>query len=259
MANKMEQFLKKGMQGVGQIVEKAIGKAAAAKASVATGAGIAAPVLETQLGIPKVKELLTLATDRLVPSLLPNLAGRAVVEIADGVGKFAPMLKEKGAKVVASLEIGLGAPVGSSDVTRQVYVVRGSLRRLPFADHFFEFGFANMATPQQGDFLRAIKEIARVLAPGGNLLVTDYHPFGAFAKRGGARIKPAESTLKGMGDYFKIARLVGLHVQDIRETFIDETTRAAFTTPEEKTAYRALKESPLMICLVLQKGAAHGV
>lgn len=258
MAKKMEEVLRRGMEGVGKFVEKAIGKAAAAKATVvATGTPAQAVAFETQFGIPKLRELLQLAAERLIPPLLPTLANRAVVEVGDGTGRFALACKEHGAKLVAALEIGGGAPPTIADATRQLYVIRGSLRRLPFADDFFDFGIANLATAQQGDLLRSLKEISRVLAPDAELLMIDFHPFGCYAKRGSSRIKPVESTLRGMGDYYKVARLAGLRVQDIRESFLDETMRAAFATPDEKVAYRTLKESPLMVCLQLRKGPVH--
>lgn len=256
MAKKMEDLLRRGMQGVGQFVEKAIGKARAAKATVVAGApSTSQPAFETSFGLSKLKEILTLANDRIVPPLLPELANKSAIEIAEGTGRFAVPLKEHGAKLVASLEIGTGVPVTNTDSTRQLYVIRGSLRRLPFADAFFDFCIANLATPHQGDFLKSLKEIGRVMAPGADLVVADYHPFGSYAKRGSARIKPVESTLRGMGDYFKVARLAGLRVRDIRESFVDETMRAAFVTPEEKIAYRTLKDNPIMVCLLLRKGS----
>lgn len=247
--------MRQGMQSVGQLVEKAIGKAQKAKATVVAGSG--APVtmtLETLFGIPKLKELLTLSANRLIPPFVPALAERAVLEIAEGTGKFAPLLKEHGAKVVAALELGGGLPPAITDSTRQLYVIRANLRRLPFADNHFYFCIANLATPQQGDLLRSLKEISRVMVPGGHIIVTDFHPFGAYAKRGSTRLKPMESTLRGIGDYFKVARMAGLQVVDLREAFIDETMRAIFTTPEEKNAYRTLKENPVMACLIARKG-----
>ena len=257
MPKKMEEFLRHGMQRLGRVVEKAIGTAKQAKATVvATGATPASVALETQFGIPKLKELLRFAVDRIVPSVIPTLTNRTVVEIAEETGRFALTCKEQGARLVAALELGAGQPPAVADATRQVYVIRGGLRRLPFADNFFDFGIVNLTTPLQGEFLRSLKEVSRILAPGAGLIVADFHPFGWFARRGATRIKPAESTLRGMGDYFKVARLAGLHVLDLREAFLDETMRAAFVTPEEKIAYRTLKESPLMVCLILRKGNA---
>lgn len=255
MAKRFEQWMRQGMQSVGQVVEKAIGKAQAAKATMVTGGGLASPpALETHLGVPKLKTLLTLAAERLIPPLLPSLGGRTALEIAEGGGKFALTLKERGAPVVAMIEMGGGNAAITTDTTRHLYVIRAHLRRLPFADGAFDFCVANLATPQQGDFARALKEISRVVAADGRIVIADFHPFGAYTKRGTQRLKPAESTFRGVADYFKLARLAGLTILDIREAFIDETLRALFATPEEKTVYRALKDTPLMVCLVARKG-----
>ncbi|MBI2346462.1 MAG: class I SAM-dependent methyltransferase [Deltaproteobacteria bacterium] len=257
MARRVEDLLRRGMRGVGTLVEKAIGTAQQARATVAAGsAAPAPPALETLLGLPKLRELLQLAADRLVPPLLPNLAGRAVLEVGEGTGRFTLACKEHGAQIVAAFELGAAFTSPLVDMTRRMYVVRGSVRRLPFRDDRFDFGIANLATSQQGDLLRALKEVSRVIQPEGTVVLIDFHPFGWYARRGATRIKPVESTLRGTGDYFKAARLAGLQLCDLREAFIDETMRAAFATPEEKVAYRTVKESPLLLCCVLRKGAA---
>ncbi len=260
MAKKLEDMLRKGMASVGQAVEKAIGKAQEAKQSVVTsashvGSNGKAGTLEASISIQKIKELLRVSVERLVPSVLPSLADRRALEIGDGVGRYAPSLKEHGAKLVVATEIGAsGFATRIADPVARMYMIRAAIHRLPFTDNAFDFGVANLLTPYQGNFLQALKELARILAPGGSMVITDFHPFGAYAKRGAVRVRPADSAFRGIGDYYKAARLSGLRVTDIRECFIDETVRATFQTPEEKEAYRSLRDSPLILCLVVKKG-----
>lgn len=253
--NKLENLLRKGMQAVGSAVEKAIGKAQEAKQSVGPPAIAGAPVtVESQLPIPKIKELLKVSADRVITQLLPALADRRTVEIGDGVGKYALMLKEHGARMVVATEIGAGGGQAVSDALTRLYMVRAGLGRLPFADGCFDFAVANMLTSYQGDLGKALKEMARVLTPGAGLILVDFHPFGPFAKRGAVRMRPTDASLRGIADLYKVARLSHLKITDVREIFIDETLRASFATNDEKQAYRTLRDQPLVIAYFARKG-----
>lgn len=255
---RLESYLRRGMQAMGHVVERAIGKAQEAKKTVVTaaasgGGGGGGSTIESNLNVPKVKELLRLATDRLIPSLIPALAERRVFEVADGVGHYMSTMKEHGAGCLVATEIGAGGTV-HVDAMRQLFQVRAALHRMPFADGIFDFGIANLLTSYQGDVLRALKELSRILAAGGTVIIADFHPFGPYAKRGAARVRPTESAFRGVADYYKAARLAGLKVVDVREVFIDEGLRPAFVTPEEKCAYRALRDAPLVLAMIARKG-----
>lgn len=255
---KFEDMLRSGMQKIGSAVEKVIGKAREAKQSVSLPApstqGDYPPSLEGLLTVPKVRELLRLSVDRMIPNLLPALTDRRAFELADGVGKYAPRMKDHGAKMVVATEIGAGMTNPITDAVNHVYMLRAAIYRLPFEDNVFDFGVANLLTPYQGNVMQAFKEISRVMAPGGTIIITDFHPFGSYAKRGTARVKPVESSFRGLADYYKAARLSGMRVTDIRESFVDETVRALFVTDEEKQIYRTLRDTPLILCMIAKKG-----
>lgn len=256
---RLESYLRRGMQAMGQVVERAIGKAQEAKQTVVTaaassgGGGGGGSTIEANLSVPKVKELLRLAADRLIPSLIPALAERRVFEVADGVGHYMSTMKEHGAACLIATEIGAGTAV-HVDAMRQQFQVRAVLHRMPFADGIFDFGIANLLTSYQGDILRALKELSRILTAGGTVIVADFHPFGPYAKRGTARVRPTDSAFRGVADYYKAARLAGLKIADVREVFLDEGLRPAFVTPDEKRAYRTLRDVPLVLAMVARKG-----
>jgi SAM-dependent methyltransferase len=264
MAKKVEDALRKGMSSVGRVVERAIGKAQEAKKSVVPKPGARmsnkkiVDSLETRLTVPKVRDVLRLAVERLVPTLLPTLTDRRALEVGESVGRFAPSMKEHGAGLVVATQIGAG-DTGERvvDPVSRLYEIRAAIHRLPFLDNAFDFGVANLLTPYQGNILQALKELSRVMAAGGTLILTDFHPFGPYAKRGSVRVRPAESSFRGVADYYKAARLAGLRVADVFECFIDETVRSAFQTPEEKTIYRDFRDAPLVLCLVAKKGVSE--
>jgi hypothetical protein len=88
----------------------------------------------------------------------------------------------------------------------------------------------------------------------GEAIAVDFHPFGMFAKKGASRLKPIESTVKGLEDYYRICKTAGFRVINIREGLIDENLRPFFVTEAEKQSFRMIKESPLLIFLFLKKG-----
>lgn len=210
--------------------------------------------LEGHLGIEHVQGLLATAADKMLRHSLPVLSDQRVLELGEGAGRFAALLTEHGAREVIATEIGpLGlAPV--ADVAKHVRVVRATTLRLPYRDGTFDFVVANLLSLYQGETVAVLKELSRVLTPGGAVIALDFHPFAAFARRGTVRVRPTETSTRGLGDYYKAARQAGLRVQEVKEGFIDETLRPQFTTPEQKQAYRTFRDKPLVLAMIARKG-----
>lgn len=246
------------MTSLGHFVEGVIGQAKKAKDSVVTttGAGGVKPIvaLEGQISLVKLKEILFFSVDRLISQAAIHLVDQSALEISDGVGKFGRMLKERGAGLVIQAEIGASTMMYAENAPIQsLYTVQASLRKLPFEEGYFDFVLGNFATPYQGDMTRAIREMARMMSVGGNGIFVDFHPFGLYAKRGAQRIKGMGVSIRGFEDYFRICKHNGLVINDIKEAFVDDTVRPLFTTDEEKSVYRRVKDSPLLLCASVRK------
>lgn len=106
----------------------------------------------------------------------PLCAGRRVLDAACGVGYGSAFLAEQAASVVgvdvdaASVEYARGR-YGSDRCTFEVMDVE----RLAFADGTFEVACSFETIEHVGDPERALAELARVLAPGGTLVVSTPH------------------------------------------------------------------------------------
>ena len=115
----------------------------------------------------------------IVDSLTP-LAGRRVLDLGCGKGRFSRALAERGAKVVG-LDLSAAMLLGAADIDR----VRASARRLPFGPASFDGvmaveAFEHMA-PASLD--QVCREVRRVLRPGGTLVVVDKNARSWNAKR----------------------------------------------------------------------------
>jgi SAM-dependent methyltransferase len=252
MPSSFESSLKSLMVGIGHLIEKIIGEAQKAKVSVGGRSGLK-PILslESQFLPAKVSQIITVAIERVCTPLIPNLKGQVAVEIGEGPHLFLSRFIGQQARVPVGCEI-KSSPVSRQGDSSRGYLVRGVPASLPFDKDFFEYVVARLATHLQGDIIRAIKEIGRVTSPGGQGFLVDFHPFGLYAKSGGDRLRPVESTIRGIEDYYKVFRSAGLRIVDIRESFIDESFRNLFEG-EEIQSYRNVKGTPMVIFIFFFK------
>ena len=251
---KLEEYLRKGVWVLGTAVEKLIEQADKLKTTLTTSSVSAQPVLslEGQLSIPKLKELINSAVEKVVAPAIPPLVDKTALEIREGGAAFAKVFKERGASVAIHNDMGSGgASYGRAEGTSSV---KGGASKLPFEDGFFDYIVGNFASSYQGDLIKTVKELSRLLTISGEGVIVHFHPFGMYAKRGGLRLKPAESTIRGIEDYYKICKATGLKVVGVKESFIDETMRSMFVTDEEKLSFRMVKDAPLLIYIFAKKG-----
>ena len=252
MSPTIVNILRESMEFLGRIVEALIGKAKNAKVQVSVRGGTQ-PVLslESQLQQTRIRELIESASQKILWNTVPTLKGVSAIEIGEGQPVYSARLLACQAKVAMGVEIGSALVSRQGDASRG-FVVRSSITRFPFRNESFSYFLARFATQYQGDLARALQELGRVLVPGGQGVVVDYHPFGLYAKKGTHRARPAESGVHRFEDYYRLCRQVGFRVVDVREVFIDEQLRQFFKE-EEIHAYRNLKGTPLLILLFVYK------
>jgi malonyl-CoA O-methyltransferase len=103
---------------------------------------------------------------------LPPLAGVRALDLACGSGRYARCLAEGGAALVVALDF-------SAAMLHRVArgnAVRGDLLTLPLRDAGFDVVVSGLALGHASDLRACMREIARVLKPGGTLLYSDFHP-----------------------------------------------------------------------------------
>lgn len=252
---KWEEYLKKGAFTAGTALEKLIGHAGKIASNVKGPSTSAQPVLslEGQLTLPKLKEIISQASDKTIAPGVPTLVDRTALELREGPSSLAKVFKERGASI--AMHVDMGGSAGSyGKADSGLFSIRSSAINLPFEDGFFDFVAGVFSNQYQGDILKGIKEFSRVLSISGEGVIVDFHPFGFYAKRGSLRLKPVESTLRGVEDYFKICKSASLKITAVKESFIDESLRSMFVSEEEKSSFRIVKDTPLLIYLYVRKG-----
>jgi 2-polyprenyl-6-hydroxyphenyl methylase/3-demethylubiquinone-9 3-methyltransferase len=105
---------------------------------------------------------------RAVVDCLEPLRGRRVLDLGCGKGRFASKLRDQGASVVG-LDLSAAMLAGATGIDR----VRGSARRLPFADGAFDAVVAVEVFEHLPDLDAVLAEARRVLRPSGVLAIVD--------------------------------------------------------------------------------------
>jgi SAM-dependent methyltransferase len=251
VAESFEELLRRLMIALGHLVEKLIGKVHQARVQVGRGGVQPMLSLESQLAMNRIKDLIEESIKKVMADAIPDLSGQAALEVGDAPALYGAKLLGAGASVAMGVEIGGALTQKQGDASRGL-VVYAKPSRLPFANQKVDYLLGRLATPNQGDVVQSVIEIGRVLAPGGRGVIIDYHPFGLYAKRGGGRMKSIESNIRRLEEYYLLCKKAGLRVMDLREAFIDESTRALFKE-DEIPAYRSLKGTPLLIFLFVYK------
>jgi len=192
----------------------------------------------------------------IVHGLLADLPPGRALDAACGTGRHAARLAELGHQVV-----GVDATPAMLSLARKkvpgVDFRLGKLEELPVQDATVDLVTCALALSHLDDLRPAITEFARVLKPGGHLIISDIHPtagltgaIAAFPGRDLTKGVPyVRSVFHGISDYLAAFRAAGLSVVDCLEPPVDEdVVRATPSYPVYPEAARqAFLGSPYLL------------
>ena len=140
-------------------------------------ANVAAYDIWAQAYPPMPHNALMRAEQRAMLALWPDVGGSRALDLACGTGRYAQLLEDRGAALVIATDLSPGM-LDHSRVQRRV---RADMMKLPFADASFDVVISGLAVGHAPHLELWMREVARVLAPGGVLLYSDFHPEAARA------------------------------------------------------------------------------
>lgn len=245
-----EDILRKAVYRIGKFTERLIEESSKISSPLATKPILA---LEGQVQISKLKEIIESEANKIFTSSMPSLIDKTALEICEHGSKLADKFKEKGASLSVHVDMDTG-PGTYETAKKDIISCKSSANRLPFEDSFFDQIYANLASQRQKELALSIHEMGRVLTLGGEAIICDFHPFGSFARKGTARLRPIESSAAGFEDYYKFCSQASLKIDHVKEIFVDDNLKTYFKTDEEKAAFRMVKDSPLLIFIFVKKG-----
>ncbi|MEZ4666443.1 MAG: class I SAM-dependent methyltransferase [Anaerolineae bacterium] len=122
---------------------------------------------------PHAHNALMLAEEGAMKSLILNLDGQIVLDLACGTGRYGLLAQELGARKV----IGIDNSLPMLRENRLPHRILSSSEQIPLLDRSVDVILCGLALGHLAHLLPSIREMARVLNSGGWALVSDFHPF----------------------------------------------------------------------------------
>jgi SAM-dependent methyltransferase len=175
----------------------------------------------------------------LVLELIGDVAGLDVLDAACGTGRYAIPLAQAGARVAGidlSEEMLDLARRKAADSGLSLDLRVGDVRALPLPDASFDLAVCALALCHLPDLNLAAQELARVLRPGGRVVISDFHPLCLLIGWRTCFDRPEarywiENRLNLTEQYVGALLTSGFALTDLRESVVDE--RAAPVLSDE--------------------------
>jgi ubiquinone/menaquinone biosynthesis C-methylase UbiE len=162
---------------------------------------------------------------------LPNIAGKAVADIGCGTGRYAIQLMRLGAERVAGVDLSPAMLAVAQQKAQKAELpiewgVGNLSEHIPIPDATLDAAVCALTLTFVASLRPAFAELARVLKPGGVLVISDLHPHGLTQER-------AASNAKFRKDHAPYLRFTDLRGQECRiprhPHTLSEYVNAAYT------------------------------
>jgi ubiquinone/menaquinone biosynthesis C-methylase UbiE len=115
------------------------------------------------------------AEEPVVRTFLDGIEAGVALDVASGTGRHARLLGDLGHRVIA-LDASSEMLVRARTNAPGAALVRGDLNRLPIHDRSIDVLVCGLALTHVCALRQPVAELARVLRPGGHLILSDIHP-----------------------------------------------------------------------------------
>lgn len=115
---------------------------------------------------------LMLAEQHVVTRHLSDIRAARALDVGTGSGRCVPLVATTGARTIIGADLSLGMLRRNRCRDR----VCADAHHLPFADGAFDLISASLMAGDIPDLVPWIAELARLLAPGGHFIYSDFHP-----------------------------------------------------------------------------------
>lgn len=195
--------------------------------------------------------IVALESRHLAPRL-GNLAGKFFVDVACGTGRWLVEAQVRGATTVGTDFCAEMLARASTKRGLAGRLVLADSRRLPLPNACADVVLFALALGHVNPLEAAIRELARLLRPGGSLIVTDFHP-GAAARgwkrtfRHGSQVYEIENHAYTKEQLSRASQAAGLELVELLEPHFDEPERAIFRDAGKEQLFDEVKEIPAVL------------
>lgn len=122
---------------------------------------------------PRAHNPLMQAEEAAMVSLLPDLAGRIVLDLACGTGRYGLIARERDARTV----IGLDNSAAMLHANPIKLIALSTSEAIPLAGESVDVVLCGLVLGHLPRLEPTMREISRILKPDGCALISDFHPF----------------------------------------------------------------------------------
>ena len=133
------------------------------------------------------------------------------------------------------------------------------MRALPVADGAFDVVWCRLVLGHVADLDAAYAELGRACAPGGSIVVTDFHPAATEAghrrtfRDARGEVHEVEHHLHRVDAHCRAAARAGLSLRERRDCAVDETVRDFYVRAGRVDMYERQLGLPLVLVLVFER------
>lgn len=201
-----------------------------------------------------------LAEGPVVQGLLESYPVGAALDAACGTGRHAAYLASLGHRVT-----GIDSTTAMLELARAnvpaAHFQTADLTAIPLSDGEMDIAVCTLALTHCSDLGPPMRELARVVRPGGHVVISDVHPFmSMLGVHGGYRRNPAElgfvrNHVHLSSDYLAAFREAGLKVVQCMEPLWGdrEVATIGFADQMPDLMEAALRDMPIVIVWELEK------
>ncbi len=175
--------------------------------------------------------------------LLPDVRGLRMLDLGCGRGRVSRRVLERGAERAVAADLTLAMLTGA-DAFRGPRLVAPASGPLPFRRGTFDLVVCALVLGHVEDLEGAVAAAATVLAPGGYLLISDFHPYAtlrgwqrAFVDPENGETRAITQHLHMLSDYVRALGREGLAVEVLEEP-LWQGSPVAFVLRAQKTSPR---------------------
>lgn len=194
----------------------------------------------------------------LVAAMTPPLAGLRLLDAGCGTGR---RLRGSGAAAATGVDLSPEMiAAGRDGLDPAIRLLVGDVRALPLPDAGFDLVWCRLVIGHLADCGPAYAELGRVTAPGGRVIVTDFHPAAHAAGhrrtfRHGDTVHELEHHVHALATHRAAARAAGLRLAAVREAAIGPSIRAFYERAGRVASYERDRGLPTVLALSFVKEA----
>jgi cytosine/adenosine deaminase-related metal-dependent hydrolase/ubiquinone/menaquinone biosynthesis C-methylase UbiE len=198
--------------------------------------------------------------ERTLPALLPTIRDADVMDVGCGTGRWLTRLEAEGPRSLAGCDPSTAMlERARAKLSSATVLYQSNATPLPGADGSLDLILASFVLSYIDDLPAFARDCARVLRPGGSLVVTDMHPRTAAERNWtrsfgtGAETIQLPAHARSLDEITATFALQGLMISTLAEPAFGEPERHTFERKNKLNAYLGLAGVPAIYLLKLSK------